>query len=479
MTIRITPAPPAAAPVVAPAAPTVAAPAGPPVPDYMDPRVIAERTARGRVAENTPDTLPADVIDRGAPKYFRTYEQLKAAAYALQEKYPDLVEVKDIGDSWEKVQGKADRDIIAITLTNRKATGAKPIVEHIAGVHAREIANPEMLMTWAQQLLEGYGRDPESTMLLDTRQIDLIPMVNPDGHAVIERGYAGAAGGDLMKRRNTSGTNGQGTDLNRNFEFHWGGAGASTSPGSDTYRGPSASSEPEVQAVQNYTKARKPAMFTDWHSYSRLNMYPWGDTRSKAPDYEGLKNVAEKMSTFNHYSPVQSIDLYPTTGTSDDTAYGAYGIPSWAVETGGSFHQSDDEFRSTLAENLPILDYQAKIAANPFALVKGPDAIDVLVDAAAGKVSAVVSDASSGRKAIAGAELIFDVTAAPGSGIPLSAADGQFNSDTERVGGAIKLPPASSPLDGKLVYVRAKDADGNWGPLTPQWLTGPAGAPVQ
>ena len=31
-------------------------------------------------------------------------------------------------------------------------------------------------------------------------------------------------GGDLMKRKNTSGSDG--VDLNRNFEFHWGGPGA-------------------------------------------------------------------------------------------------------------------------------------------------------------------------------------------------------------------------------------------------------------
>mgnify|MGYP006275735445 CR=1 FL=1 len=456
--------------------PAPSAPADTPEPienPGMNPDVTAARIGQGRIAEHSAGSLPPGVIQRGAPAYFRTYDQLKQAVLDLQQRFPDLVQVHDIGDSWEKSQGKADRDILAITLTNKHAAGSKPVVTHIAGVHAREIANPELLMTWATQLLEGYGRDPEATALLNTREIDLIPMVNPDGHAVVERAYASQPGGDLMKRKNTSGPGGRGTDLNRNFEFHWGGAGASTNPGNDTYRGASAASEPEVQAVQAWVKQRKGTMFTDWHSYSKLNMYPWGDTKDKAPDFEGFKNVAEKMSTFNHYSPIQSVSLYPTTGTSDDTAYGAYGVPAWAVETGESFHQSDQEFAKTLSENLPILWYGAKIADKPFDRVKGPDTLEVLFDAAGGTVSARVSDATSGKQAVAGAELVFDPTALPGTGVQLTAADGTFDGSTEQVSGALRMPQGSTPEDGMLAYVRGRDAAGNWGPLTAQWLTGP------
>ena len=52
---------------------------------------------------------------------------------------------------------KADRDIFSISLTNRSKPGPKPLVQHIAGEHAREIANPELLMAFANQILAGYG----------------------------------------------------------------------------------------------------------------------------------------------------------------------------------------------------------------------------------------------------------------------------------------------------------------------------------
>jgi hypothetical protein len=301
-------------------------------------------------------------------------------------------------------------------------------------------------------------------------------MVNPDGHAYIERAYARQPRGDLMKRKNASGNNGQGTDLNRNFPFHWGGPGASSNPGSETYRGPSAGSEHEVQAVDAYIAEVKPVTFADWHSYSRLNMYPWGDTKNKTPHHNGYKKVAEKFSTFNHYSPIQSVDLYPTTGTTDDHAYGKYGVFAWAHETGDSFHQTDAEFDETLRENLPVLTYSAKIAAAPFAMVEGPDALEVVIDPATREVHARVGDSLDGS-AVAGAELVFDPDAKPGTGVPLSARDGAFDGATELVRGSIANAPGLEPGPGKLVYVRARDEQGDWGPLTAQWLNQPALSP--
>lgn len=444
--------------------------------DPYDPDVIQSRVEAGRRAELTADSLPDNLVGRGAPSYFRTYDQLKTAMFDLQSKFPDLVEVRDIGDTWEKTQGGADRDVLALVLTNKQAAGAKPSSMHVGGIHAREIANPEMLMTFATQLLDGFGRDAESTMLLNTRETVLVPMLNADGHAVVERGFAGDRGGNTMQRKSTSGgTPANGVDLNRNFEWHWGGAGASSSPRSETYRGPSAASEPETQAIQQYVREHKPGMFIDWHSYSKLNMFPWGDSREPTKDHQAFKAIAEKFTTWNGYSPMPSINLYPTTGTTNDHAYGADDVPAFAIETGASFHQSDAEFARTLRENLPVLTYAVKIADSPFTRVFGPDAFDMIVDPATKRVSALLSDVNNGKQVIAGAELVLDAAAAPGSGIALSAADGVFDSVEEQVVGDASTLPGLAPDagDGTLVYVRGKDVDGNWGPLAAQWLTGP------
>lgn len=470
------PLPPVTLPMTVSGA-TTAAPTAPTfVDDPYDPRVVQARLEAGRRAELTADELPKDLVGRPAPSYFRTYEQLRSAMFELQERFPDLVEVRDIGDTWEKTQGRADRDVLALVLGNR-STSDKPSTMHVGGIHAREIANPELLMTFATQLLDGYGRDAEATMLLDARETVLVPMLNADGHAVVERGFAGDKGGNTMQRKNVSGGNpATGVDLNRNYEFHWGGPGASSNPRSETYRGPSAASEPETQAIQRFLREHKPDLFVDWHSYSKLNMYPWGDTRSPTKDHQAYKAIAEKFTTYNGYSPIQAVELYPTTGTTDDHAYGAEDVPALAIETGTAFHQSDAQFAQTLRENLPVLSYAVKIADAPFQRVFGPDALDLVVDPTTKHLTASISDANNGRQALAAAELVLDPKAAPGSGVQLQAADGRFDEvDEQVVGDAAALPGlAPDAGDGTLVYVRGRDSQGNWGPLAAQWLTGPA-----
>lgn len=458
--------------------PTHAAPAPAPVVEgegYLHPDIVRERVEQGRIAEYEQGVLDPAVIERGKPAYFRSYEQVKSAMSELQAKYPELVEVVDIGDTSEKVAGGADRDVLLLRLTAKGVNdGKKPTAFHLGGEHAREIANPELLLRHATQLLAGYGTDPEATALLQSRVIDIIPMMNADGHAVVERGFDRAPGGNLMHRKNTAPPNG--TDLNRNYDFHWGGTGSSSNPRSQTYRGPSAASEPEVQAVQSHVTTVKPGIMLDWHSYSELNLYPWGDTREKTPDHAGFDALAKKFSSWNGYTPQQSIGLYPTTGTSKDWAYGTHRIPAFTIETGRTFHQTDAEFERVWGENAPVMTYVAKIADAPFQRVLGPDVVDVHVTApnapgvapTRARVSASVSDATNGGQVLAAAELVTDPFAAPGSGVALQAADGAFDSVSEQVAGVVSARGGEQ----QLVYVRAKDAEGNWGPLTAQWLKG-------
>lgn len=438
----------------------------------LDPAVAERRLAAGRIAEHTAGTPDEHVAAAGPPAYFRTYDQVKGALRSLAERFPTLAKLEDIGDSGEKVAGKSDRDILALRLSNSGAAAgaAKPRTLWIGGVHAREIANPEELVRWATRTLEGYGRDPEATAILDTREIDIVPIVNPDGHAVVEQGYAEKNGSKLWHRKTTSPPNG--TDPNRNYDFHWGTVGSSSNPQSEIYRGPSPASEPEVQAVQRFATANKPNLMIDWHSYSRLVLYPWGDTHKPAPDYEGLRGIARKFAGFNHYTPEQGIDLYATSGSSKDWAYGTLGIPAFTVETGDDFHQSDKQYEETWALNAPVMTYAAKIADKPYERAQGPDTVDMLVTPDRRAVTAQISDVYSGGDAVAGAELVTDPNAAPGTGVPLLPVDGRWDSSQERATLDLVAPLTQSEAP-KLAYVRARDTKGNWGPLTAQWLTPP------
>merc|ERR1711911_567219 len=77
----------------------------------------------------------------------------------------------------------------------------------------------------------------------------------------------------------------QGTDANRNWDFHWGEEGASDSSCSQTYHGPEAFSEVEARNVRDFLLAHKDQVkyFQTLHSYSQLILFPWGYTEDNAP----------------------------------------------------------------------------------------------------------------------------------------------------------------------------------------------------
>ena len=94
------------------------------------------------------------------------------------EKYKDLVELYEVGKSFE------GRPVMQITVTNKK-TGRdteKPAAFFEGGRHSGEVTGSETVLWLAKYLLENYGTDPDVTHLLDTKTIYLRPVNNPDGH---------------------------------------------------------------------------------------------------------------------------------------------------------------------------------------------------------------------------------------------------------------------------------------------------------
>jgi len=123
-------------------------------------------------------------------------------------------------------------------------------------------------------------------------------------------------------------------DLNRNWGFHWAESGVSTSPCSDIFCGPAAFSEPESLNIKNYVESlpQIPALGHSIHSYSQLWLWPYGFDYSSRPDnWQEIKQLAEDAADalYNvHYTvfdPINSADLYPAAGASDDWYKGGLG----------------------------------------------------------------------------------------------------------------------------------------------------------
>lgn len=261
------------------------------------------------------------------PKY-KTYEQMLADLQGTAAKYPQLASLHDIGDTWEKTQGKANRDIWALHISGGQAPAeSKPGILFVGNHHARELVTVEIPLLLIHHLLDNYGKDPEITRLVDTRDIWVIPMLNPDGHKLAEQGE--------NQRKNTHEFGRyDGVDLNRNYGFQWGGGGADSSPSGETYRGEKAFSEPETQAIRDFAIAHKNLKLSmSYHSFSNLILWPWGYTKQRinAPKVVEIGNTLGKMTG---YKPEQASDLYVCSGVSDDFLFGSLNIPAYTTEMG-------------------------------------------------------------------------------------------------------------------------------------------------
>ncbi|WP_225412281.1 M14 family zinc carboxypeptidase [Stigmatella hybrida] len=442
---------------------------------------------------------------------YRTVEETYSTMDSLVLKAPALASLVDIGPSWERTQNpQAGFTMRALRLTNSATNASVPDKADmvvVSAIHAREYTTAELMTRFAEWLVNQHGRDAEATWLLDNFRFHFVLHANPDGRKRAETG--------VLWRKNTNnsrgscGSNSVGIDLNRNFPFHWNTTpdGSSGYPCDETYRGPTPGSEPETQNIVRYTAgtpgmggvysggvfpdrradaadALAPddyrGMFFDIHSYSQLVLWSWGDLTTPAPNGPALQTLGRRLAAFNDYTPQQSVELYPTDGTTDDTFYGALGVPSYTIELGIDFFEDCDSFESsTFPLNFAAMRYAARNLHAPYRLPSGPDTTAVstgLASVAPGTplpVTATVDDRgfnqSNGTEpvhAIASARAYVDLPpwAAGAVPIPLTAADGAFNASVETVTG--QVPTAGLSLGVHTLYVQGTDADGK--PGTPQ-----------
>jgi len=105
------------------------------------------------------------------------YEELSSLLKAFASEFPQLVSIESIGRSYE------GRDIWLLTVTSR-ATGPareKPAFWVDGNIHSTEVAASVACVYFLNELVRGYGSDPDITRALDTRAFYLCPRINPDG----------------------------------------------------------------------------------------------------------------------------------------------------------------------------------------------------------------------------------------------------------------------------------------------------------
>jgi hypothetical protein len=312
---------------------------------------------------------------------FHNYAELQAKVDQIVAQYPAITRKTVIGKSYQ------GRDIVAIKISDNVATDeAEPEVLYDAQHHAREHITAEMTLYLLGMFTSGYASETRVRNVVNSREIWIIPQVNPDGSE-----YDIATGSYRSWRKNrqpNSGSSYVGTDLNRNYGYRWGCCGGSSgSTSSDTYRGPAAFSAPESRVVRDFVNGRivggvqqiKASM--DFHSYSELVLWPFGHTSADtttgmtADQNRTFSTLGKQMAALNGYTPEQSSDLYVTDGDLLDWLWGTHKIFAYTFEmypktsSGGGFYPPASVISRETARNKTAALLLAETADCPYKVI--------------------------------------------------------------------------------------------------------------
>ncbi|MFJ4365688.1 M14 family metallopeptidase [Streptomyces chartreusis] len=293
---------------------------------------------------------------------YHNYAEMTSEINSIVSANSSIASQRVIGTSYQ------GRNIVAIKISDNVGTDeAEPEVLFTHHQHAREHLTVEMALYLLRELTSDYGSDSRVTGLVNNREIWIVPDLNPDGGE-----YDIATGSYRSWRKNrqpNSGSSAVGTDLNRNWAYRWGCCGGSSgSTSSETYRGASAESAPEVKVVANFVRSRvvggkqQITAGIDFHTYSELVLWPFGYTYSDtttgmtADDRNAFAAVGQKMAASNGYTPEQASDLYITDGSIDDWLWGNQKIFSYTFEMyprsgGGGFYPPDEVIERETSRN--------------------------------------------------------------------------------------------------------------------------------
>jgi murein tripeptide amidase MpaA len=287
---------------------------------------------------------PAPAAAAGEPagyEYFHTYAEVKTDIDAIVAARPGIAERFSMGVSYE------GRQIWGIKISDNVAVDEnEPEVFVVAQVHANERASGEMALYLLNLLVDGYGSDTRVTDIVNSREIWIVPMANPDGAE-----YDMSDGVFRHWRKNRQpipGSSEIGIDLNRQFGFKWNCCGGgSNNPAAPKYRGPEPWYAPETRAYRDFILGRivggkqQLDVALSLHSRGRMVLWPYGYTKKDHPrtmrydDWRAFVALGHDLAALNGYKPQQTSDLYVVDGDEGDWAYHAQGIFAFAFELAG------------------------------------------------------------------------------------------------------------------------------------------------
>lgn len=265
--------------------------------------------------------LPGTLKNSVGWDYYPSYNQYVSLMQDFQKNYPALCKVVNIGKS---VQG---RDLLFAHIGHLNDTlHSVPEFMYTSTMHGNETTGYILMLHLIDYLLSNYGVKPEVTALIDSVDIWINPLANPDGTY---------AGGNASVHGATR-FNANHVDLNRNYPD----PKAGQHPDGKVW-------QPETRAFMKFAGTHHFVLSCNMHTGSEVANYPWDTWSVRSADDAWWQEVCRQYAdTVHAYAPAGYL-----TALNNGVTNGY----DWYSITGGrqdymNYFQYDREFTLELSD---------------------------------------------------------------------------------------------------------------------------------
>ena len=218
---------------------------------------------------------PPTAFRLGSMGGYCTYDEILQKLDSMQQQWPNLITIKQPTGPLVSVEGNP---IYWVKISdNPTVDEPEPEILYNGVHHAREPMSVSQMLYYMYYLLQNYATNPEVRAIVDNTEQYFVPCLNPDGYVYNEA--TNPQGGGMWRKNRRDNLNGSfGIDLNRNYSTNWGYDNIGSSPDAfqQTYRGPSAFSEPETQAMRDFSLQHSFQIVLNYHAFGNVFIYPFG-----------------------------------------------------------------------------------------------------------------------------------------------------------------------------------------------------------
>jgi hypothetical protein len=259
---------------------------------------------------------------------YQTYEEIITRFKRYEKESPELIEIFQYGKS------SKGKDLYCIKISNKRKPGANRILV-TASIHGNEPLSTSVSMSYILYFLNNYNKDKELTRILNETTIYYVPVVSPDSYP-----YS----------RNVDNV-----DPNRDFP---------------TLKNPDKKSILVIENLKKLFSSIKPHSVLSCHTYGRMFLIPYGDSKKDCINHEIYYNLTKKMGDATGYKVLKISQLYgnPIFGTESDWYY-RNGALSIVMELGThqkkpSYEDTKEEFNRTISGFLIFINESPKLLKN-------------------------------------------------------------------------------------------------------------------